>query len=180
MVFIITSHQPKNLKKHTSNSSLIPHRPYASVRVKYQSNKWSLFNPTHESKTRISNDMQCSNKLNTPMTCNPQLWCESCPINNITTNKKNIYIYIDKNKYIQTKAIKTTNKTNKQTDKMFVHTPKLKWHIVPNVARNTIQWDEEPKCAKPKTSPKLEHQDTYQKLTAIFSHKHKHQKVNCY
>ena len=47
--------------------------PNASVHVKYQSNKWSLSNPTHESKTWISNDMQCSNKLNTPMTCNPQL-----------------------------------------------------------------------------------------------------------
>jgi hypothetical protein len=36
--------------------------------------------------------------------------------------KKKIYIYI----YIQTKAIKTTNKSNKQTDRMFVHTPKRK------------------------------------------------------
>jgi hypothetical protein len=43
---------------------------------------------------------------------------------------------------------------------------------VPNVARNTIQWDEEPKCAKAKVSPELEHQNTCKKLTSIFSHKH--------
>ena len=108
----------------------------ASVHVKYQSNKLSLSNPTHESKIRISNDMQCSNKLNTPMTRNPQLWCKSCPINNIATKEKN---YIDK---------------NKQTDRIFVHTPKLKWHIVSNVARNTLQWDEEPKCAKGQGVPR--------------------------
>ena len=51
---------------------------------------------------------------------------------------------------------------------MFVHTSKLKWHIVPNVVRNTLQWDEEPKSAKSKASAKLEHQNTCQKLTAIF------------
>ena len=129
--------------------------------MKYQSNKWSLSNPTHESKTEISNDRQCSNTLNTPMTCNSQLRCKLCPINNIAiNNKKNLYI--DKNEYLQTK-------TNKKKDRMFVHTLKLKWHIVPNVARNTLQWDEEPKSAKSKASPKLEHQNTCQKLTAIFS-----------
>ena len=49
---------------------------------------------------------------------------------------------------------------------MFVHTPKLKWHIVPNVAENTLQWDEEPKSAKSKASPKLEHQNTCQKTNS--------------
>jgi hypothetical protein len=34
-------------------------------------------------------------------------------------------IYRQKQIYT-TKSIKTTSKTNKQTDKMFVHTPKLK------------------------------------------------------
>jgi hypothetical protein len=38
---------------------------------------------------------------------------------------------------------KQVNKTNKKTDRMFVHTPKLKCHIVPNVARYILQWDEE-------------------------------------
>jgi hypothetical protein len=47
--------------------------PNASVHVKNLSNTWSLSNPTYESNTRISNDMQCSNKLNIPMTCNLQL-----------------------------------------------------------------------------------------------------------
>jgi hypothetical protein len=81
--------------------------PNASVHVKYQSNKWSLSNPTHESKIGISNDMQCSNKLNTPITCNPQLQCKLCPINNIATNKK-FYIQIKTNIYRQKQ-----NKTNK-------------------------------------------------------------------
>ena len=104
-VFVITSQKPKNLKEHSSKSNFIPHRPYASVHVKNESNKWSLSNPTHKSKTGISNDMQCSNKLNTPMTCNPQSRYKLCPINNIATNKnKNIFyiqkkqIYTDKNK----------------------------------------------------------------------------------
>jgi hypothetical protein len=68
--------------------------PNASVHVKYRSNKWSLSNPTHESKIGISNDMQCSNKLNTPMTYNPQLRCKLYPISNIATiKKKKIYIH---------------------------------------------------------------------------------------
>jgi hypothetical protein len=39
--------------------------------------KTNVSNPTHESKTGISNDMQCSNSLNKPMTCNSQLRCKS-------------------------------------------------------------------------------------------------------
>ena len=62
-------------------------------------------NLTHESKIGISNDMQCSNKLNTPMTHNLQLWCKSCPINNIATNKNKFFIYIQKQ----------TKQANKQT-----------------------------------------------------------------
>jgi hypothetical protein len=62
---------------------------------------------------------------------------------NMANNLKNIKI---KN-FIQTTK---TNKKNK-----CVCTPKLKWHIVSNVARNTIPWDEESKCAKAKASPKL-------------------------
>ena len=50
-----------------------PTNPNASVHVENQSNVWSLSNPTCDLNTKISNDMQCSNKLNTPMTCNPQL-----------------------------------------------------------------------------------------------------------
>jgi hypothetical protein len=37
------------------------------------------------------------------------------------------------------------------------------------VARNTLQRDEEPTCAKAKASLELEHQNTWQKLTVIFS-----------
>jgi hypothetical protein len=37
------------------------------------------------------------------------------------------------------------------------------------MARNTILWDEELKCANARASPKLEHQNTYQQLAAIFS-----------
>ena len=54
------------VKSHTSLTLRLVH-------VKYRSNKWSLSNPTHELKIGISNDMQCSNKLNTSMTCNPLL-----------------------------------------------------------------------------------------------------------
>jgi hypothetical protein len=76
----------------------------------------------------ISNDMQCSNKLNIPMTYNPQLQFKMYPINNIATNKnkkkfiyrKNIYIYI----YIYRQ--KQSKQPLKQTNIMFVHTPKLK------------------------------------------------------
>jgi hypothetical protein len=103
-------------------SNLIPHRPYASVHVKNQSNKWSLSNPTHESNTGISNDMQCSNKLNIPMTCNPQLWCNSCSIKNIA-----ILFFI----------LAQTN-TNNQIKWQKCLPPKLKWHIVLNVSINTI------------------------------------------
>jgi hypothetical protein len=42
------------------------------------------------------------------------------------------------------------------------------------MARNTLQWDEEPKRAKAKVSPELEHQNTCQRLTAIFFSKIKH------
>ena len=97
-----SSSHHKNLK--ISRKTLLKsnhHRPYASVHMKYESNKWSLFNPTHESETGISNDMQCSNKLNISMTCNPQLWCTSCPINNIAKQNflytKTNKIYTDKN-----------------------------------------------------------------------------------
>jgi hypothetical protein len=74
-----SSHR-KNLKisRHTLQSQISNLTdPTASVHVKYQLNKRSLSNPTHESKTVISNDRQCSNKLNKPMTCNPQLRCKS-------------------------------------------------------------------------------------------------------
>jgi hypothetical protein len=47
------------------------------------------------------------------------------------------------------------------------------------VARNTIEWDEEPKYAKAKASLELEHQNTSKKLTAISFSRRKHQKVNC-
>ena len=83
--------------------------PNPSVHVKYQSNKWSLSNPTHESKTGISNDRLCSNTLNTPMACNTQLRCKLCPINNTQQQTKR------KKFNIQTKT-----KQNK-TDKVFVH-----------------------------------------------------------
>jgi hypothetical protein len=82
-------------------------------------------------KTVISNDRQCSNKLNKPMTCNPQLRCKLCPINNIAT-KKIFYIQtktdIYRQKQNKTKQNKTkqVNKQTNKTDKVFVHTPKLK------------------------------------------------------
>jgi hypothetical protein len=41
------------------------------------------------------------------------------------------------------------------------------------VARNTIPWDEEPKCAKAKASLELELQNT-STLAAIFSQMNKH------
>jgi hypothetical protein len=124
-----SSHR-KNLK--TSRNILqsqisYPADPNASVHVKYQSNKWSLSNPTQESKTVISNDRQCSNKLNKPMTCNPQLRCKLYPINNIATKKKKFYIQTKADIYRQKQnKTKQVHKTNKKTDKMFVHTPKLK------------------------------------------------------
>jgi hypothetical protein len=74
-----SSHR-KNLKisRNTLQSQIsYPTDPNASVHVKFQSDKWSLSNPTHESKIGISNDRQPSNKLNKPMTCNPQLRCKS-------------------------------------------------------------------------------------------------------
>jgi hypothetical protein len=83
------------------------------VHVEYQSNKWSFSNPTHESKIGISNDMQCSNKLKTPMTCNPQLRCKLYPISNIAIiKKKKFYIHTKTHIYRQ-KQNKTRNKTNK-------------------------------------------------------------------
>ena len=111
--FIIPHHNNlKILRKTLLKSNLILHRPYASVHVKNKSNTWCFFNPKHELKICIYNDMQCSNKLNTPMTCHPQLWYKLCPINNITKNKNNKILYTDKNKYIQTKYIQI--KTNRQ------------------------------------------------------------------
>jgi hypothetical protein len=66
------------ISRHTLQSQISNlTNPIASVHVKYQLNKRSLSNPTHESKTVISNDRQCSNKLNKPMTCNLQLRCKS-------------------------------------------------------------------------------------------------------
>jgi hypothetical protein len=65
------------------------------------------------------------------MTCNLQLRCKLCPINNIAIKRKKkiIYkqkqIYTDKNKTKQNKTKQVNKQTNK-TDKMFVHTPKLK------------------------------------------------------
>ena len=109
-VFIITLQNLKISRCTLQSQISYLTNPNASVHVKYQSNKWSLSNPTHESKTGISNDMQYSNKLNTPMTHNTQLGWKSCPIKNIATNKK--------------KKIYTQTKTNKKTDRMFVHTPK--------------------------------------------------------
>ena len=96
--FSLSHRKTLRISRNTlQNQISYPTNPNASVHVKYQSNKWSLSNPTHESKTEISNDRQCSNRLNTPMTCNPQLRCKLCPINNIViNNKKNLYT--DKNK----------------------------------------------------------------------------------
>jgi hypothetical protein len=54
-----------------------------------------------------------------------------------SNKQKENFLYTCKNK------TKQVHKTNKKTDRMFVHTPKLKCHIVPNVVRNTLQWDEE-------------------------------------
>jgi hypothetical protein len=112
-----SSHR-KNLKisRNTLQSQILyPTDPNASVHVKYQSNKWSLSNPTHESKTGIFNDRQCSNKLNTPMTCNPQLRYKLCPINNIATNKKKNFIYKQKQIYTYKNKTKQVNKQTKQT-----------------------------------------------------------------
>jgi hypothetical protein len=72
----------------------------------------------------ISNDMQCSNKLNILMTYNPQLQFKMYPINNIATNKKKKKIIY--RKYIYIYRQKQSKQPLKQTSIMFVHTPKLK------------------------------------------------------
>jgi hypothetical protein len=109
--FIITHHINQRISRKTLlKSNFIPHKPYASVHVKYRSNKWGLSNPTHESKIGISNDRQCSKTLNIPMTCIPQLRCKLCPIKNIAINKKKKF-------YIQAKTnIYKQKQTKRQTE----------------------------------------------------------------
>ena len=117
--------------------------------------------------------MQCSNKLNTPMTFNPQLRCKLRPLNNIGTKIKNKkFIYRQK----QTKQ--QIKQTNKQTECLSTP-PNLNDTLSPMWQEIQYSGMRKSKCAKAKGSPELEHQNTYQKLTAIFSHKHNHQKFNC-
>ena len=135
--FSLSHHKNLKISRNTLQSQIsYLTNPMLVCMWKNESNKWSLSNPIHESKTQISNDMQCSNKLNTPMTCNPQLWCKLCPINNITTNKnKNIF-------YIQKKQI-YTNKNNKQTE--CLSTPPNLNDTVPQYDKkyNIVGWETE-------------------------------------
>jgi hypothetical protein len=77
-----------------------------------------------------------------------------------------------------------TNKTNKQTNKktMYFSTPpNLNDTLFPMWQEIQYSGVRKPECAKARASPKLEYQNTCQKLIAIFFfHRNKHQKVDCY
>ena len=104
-------------------SNFIPHRLYAKVFVIINSTcvvslsqKWVIM-------TWCVQDVKQTHEMQ------PLLQCNSC-----LTTTYDIFIFI----YFFTDK----NKQNKQKESVFFYTPKLKWHIVPNVARNTIPWDE--------------------------------------
>jgi hypothetical protein len=79
-------------------------------------NYWLIDIPTRRGVT-----MQYSKKLNTPMICNPQIWCKSFPINNIA---KILNFF--------------TKTTNMHKEKQNIHKERQKCLPYPNVLRNTI------------------------------------------
>ena len=80
--------------------------------------------------------------------------------------------------FFRQKQTKQTDKTNKKT-MCFSTPPNLNDTLSPMCQEIQYCGMRKPKCTKTRASPKLEHQNTYKNLTAIFSHRNKHQKVNC-
>ena len=82
-VFFITKSTYKSKETHSLSQISFPTHPMLVCMWKTnQTSEVSLIQHTSQT-TEISNDMQCSTKLNTLMTWNPQLWFSLYPINNI-------------------------------------------------------------------------------------------------